>query len=162
MAPVTTDFEDLVAAWPAPVQLRHLEGDLFVTFIQNTNFIEAEWSGHITADDVVRAAQVYLALLQKTPVGGLLNNKAEASGDWVEANDWLEFEWLPKAVRAGLSCLAHIYSNNMFSMLSARDLLSRLSPRVRLSTFCEHDEAVSWLNSCLTAMDGETLPLPQA
>lgn len=151
MAPVLPDYDNLVAAWPAPVQLTHLEGDLFVTLILQMNYIEAKWSGHITADDVVTAAQVYLALLEKTPVSKLLNDKTDASGDWSEANDWLEFEWMPKAIQAGLRCLAHVYSSNMFSRLSARDLYQRLTPSISIQNFSDREAAEAWLLSNTTA-----------
>lgn len=147
MAPVLIDYENAVAAWPTPVQLTHLEGNLYVTLSLCTEYIEARWSGHITADDVITAAQVYLALLHKTPVAKLLNNKTDASGDWSEANDWLEFEWLPKAVGAGLRCLAHVYSNNMFSRLSARDLYLRLTPNLYMQNFSDCETAEAWLLS---------------
>ena len=153
MTPVLADFDDLVAAWPAPVRLTHLEGDLFVTLSLHTGYIEAKWVGHITADDVITAAQVYLLLLQKTTVPKLLNNKTDASGDWSEANDWLEFEWLPKAIGAGLRSMAHVYSNNMFSRLSARDLYLRLAPHISMRNFSNRKSAEAWLLHTSTAKD---------
>ena len=150
MAPALTDFDDLVAAWPAPVQLTHQEGDLFVTLSLHAGYIEAKWVGHITADDVITTAQVYLLLLQKTALPKLLNNKTDASGDWSEANDWLEFEWLPKAIGAGLRSLAHVYSNNMFSRLSARDLYLRLTPNINMRNFSDLESARAWLLSAPT------------
>lgn len=153
MAPALADFDDLVAAWPAPVPLTHLEGDPFVTLSLHADYIETKWAGHITADDVVTAAQVYLSLLEKTAVPKLLNNKTDASGDWSEANDWLEFEWLPKAVGAGLCSLAHVYSNNMFSRLSARDLYLRLAPHISMHIFSDRESAEAWLLFPSTAED---------
>jgi hypothetical protein len=147
MTPDVTDFKDLVAAWPEPVQLTHLAGDEFLTLYHRTHYIEAKWTNHITADDVVTAAKVYLSLMQEKPHAKLLNNKTDATGDWSDANDWLEFEWLPKAIQAGLRCLAHVYSNNMFSRLSARDLHLRLLPNIHMRNFDERDEAVAWLLS---------------
>ncbi|GAA4440753.1 hypothetical protein GCM10023188_38420 [Pontibacter saemangeumensis] len=151
MAPVVPDYDKQVAAWPAPVQLTHLEGDLYATLIYHKGYIEAKWSGHINADDVVTAAQVYLALLEKTPVPSLLNDKTNASGDWSEANDWLEFEWMPQAIRSGLRCLAHVYSSNMFSRLSARDLFQRLTPSINMQNFSDREAAEAWLLSYSTA-----------
>ncbi|MCJ8167248.1 hypothetical protein MKJ04_20575 [Pontibacter sp. E15-1] len=143
-----TDYEDLIAAWPAPLQLVHAEGDLFVTLLQQPNYIEAKWIGHITAGDVVTTANIYLALMQKTPMARLLNDKTEVSGDWTDANDWLQYEWLPKAVEAGLCAMAHVYSSNMFSRLSARDLYMRLIPNLYIENFNDQKAAINWLLSC--------------
>lgn len=122
-----------------------------MTIICRTDYIEAKWTGHITADDVVTAAQVYLALLEKTPIPKLLNDKTDASGDWSEANDWLEFEWVPQAIRYGLRCLAHVYSSNMFSRLSARDLYQRLTPSISIQNFSDRESAEAWLLSYYAA-----------
>jgi hypothetical protein len=147
MALDVTDFKDLVAAWPKPVQLTHQEGDLFVTFYQRPKYIEAKWTGHITAGDVITGAKVYLLLMQIKPFSKYLNDKSEATGDWAEANDWLEFEGLPKAIDAGLRCIAHVYSSNMFSRLSARDMYQRFTPRISIRNFDKREEAERWLLS---------------
>lgn len=147
MAPDITEYEDLLAAWPAPVQLIHPGGEVFVTISFCQNYIEARWSGHVTADNVITAAEVYLSLLHKTPVSRLLNNKSDATGDWTEANDWLEFEWLPKAIKAGLHAIAYVYSNNMFSRLSSHDLIQRMTPSIWVKDFNDPALAEAWLLS---------------
>ncbi|RIJ42845.1 hypothetical protein [Pontibacter oryzae] len=151
-----TEFEDLLAAWPAPIVLKHLEGDTFMTLYQRPDFIEAHWQGHITASDVVTAAKVYLALLQRhTCSHKLLNDKTEVTGDWAEANDWMEFEWLPQVMRAGMRCMAHVYSGNMFSRLSARDLYLRVMPRLQMANFNNRANAIAWLTSRKPTQDSE-------
>ncbi|MBF9253966.1 hypothetical protein I2I11_11740 [Pontibacter sp. 172403-2] len=115
----------------------------------HTNCIEAKWAGHITADDVVTAAKLAIKLLQKTPCHALLNDKGDVTGDWTEANDWLEFEWLPLVMQAGLRCMAHIYSDNMFSRLSARDLQQRITPTLQMQNFNDRLHAEMWLAQCL-------------
>ena len=148
MAPDLIDYKDLVAAWPAPALLSHPGGDLFLTIYLRQEYIEAKWSGHVTADSVVTAATLYLSLLHKTPVSKLLNDKTDATGDWEDANDWLEFEWLPKAINSGLHAIAHVYSNNMFSRLSSRDLIQRLTPHIQVKNFNDPALAEAWLLSC--------------
>ncbi|MBW7468888.1 hypothetical protein K0O23_17565 [Pontibacter aydingkolensis] len=111
-------------------------------------YIEAKWFGHITADDVVTAAKVYLELIRKHPNPKLLNDKTAVSGDWEEANDWLEYEWLPQAMKAGLKCFAHVYSHNLFSRLSARDLYLRIIPNIQMENFLSRRNAKQWLKNC--------------
>lgn len=147
MATDSTDYKDNVAAWPEPVLLYHPGGELFLTISLRQDYIEAKWSGHLTADSIVTAATLYLSLLHKTPVFKLLNDKTEATGDWEDANDWLEFEWLPKATKSGLLAIAHVYSNNMFSRLSSRDLVQRLTPYIQVKNFNSPALAKAWLLS---------------
>lgn len=131
-----------------PLQLSHMLGDVYVTLQQKQDYIEAKWSGHITAGDVVSAAQAYLVMLGSSGCPKLMNDKSDVTGDWQEANDWIQFEWMPKAISAGLRCIAHVYSHNMFSRLSARDLLTRLTPELCMQNFYEREEAEIWLAGC--------------
>ncbi|MDX5418687.1 MAG: hypothetical protein LPK09_05685 [Hymenobacteraceae bacterium] len=130
-----------------PIQLRHMMGDVYVTIQQKEDYIEAKWSGHITADDVVSAALAYLELVSSSGCPRLLNDKSDVTGDWQEANDWLQFEWAPKAMAAGLRYLAHVYSQNMFSRLAARELQERISSEFCMKNFQERQEAERWLVS---------------
>jgi len=70
------------------------------------------------------------------------------TGDWQDVNDWIQFEWLPKATEAGLRCFAHVYSQNMFSRLSARDLFMRVSPQLQMQNFYEREAAETWIMQC--------------
>jgi len=149
IVPFYCEFAHLVNQWPAPVKLTNAAGDTFVTMQKLSNCIEAQWAGHITADDVVTAAKLFAKLLQKTPCTALLNDKGNVTGDWTEANDWLEFEWLPQVMQAGLQCLAHIYSDNMFSRLSARDLQQRFVPTLQMQNFNDRTHAERWLEECM-------------
>lgn len=134
-----------------PVQLSNILGNVYVTLQLKKDYIEAKWTGHITADDVVSAAQAHLELLRSYGCPKLLNDKSDVTGDWEEANDWLQYEWMPKATAAGLRCMAHVYSHNMFSRLSAHELLTRLAPELCMQNFNEREAAEAWLAGCDTA-----------
>lgn len=129
----------------APIVLRHIMGEAYVTIQRKQDYIEAKWQGHITADNVVCAAQAFLELIRKEPCTKLLNDKSEVTGDWQEANDWLQFEWLPQVLQAGLRYIAHVYSFSMFSRLAARELQERISPRLSMKNFSVRHEAEDWL-----------------
>lgn len=131
-----------------PIQLKNSSGNVFITLFQRERYIEAKWQGYITAEDVVAAATVYLSFIKEAPCSKLLNDKTDVSGDWIEANSWLEFEWLPQALEAGLRCITHVFSSDMFSQLSARDLYLRVSPILHIETFSDRDQAINWLLSC--------------
>ena len=140
-----TEVETQIMKWPAPFELRHTSNGVHTTFLQHNKYIEVRWNGHITSEDVVSTAKVYLELLLHHPCPKLLNNKSEATGDWQDANEWIQFEWVPQVTKAGLHYMAHIYSDNMFSRLSALDLLERTTPHLYLANFNEREQAISWL-----------------
>lgn len=148
VSPYSSEYDKEIAAWPKSIRLTHSGGDVFITLRLRTDYIEAKWHGHITAGDVVTASKVYLALLQTYPCPDkLLNDKSDVTGDWSEANDWLEFEWMPQAIHAGMHYLAHVYSSNMFSRLSARDLFLRVTPHLQMQNFNNRSEALHWLRA---------------
>lgn len=128
------------------VKLRHMTGDVYVTLRQRPNYIETKWSGHITADDVVCVAQAYLELLRSSGCPKLLNDKSDVTGDWQEANDWLQYEWLPRAREAGLRHMAHVYSFETFNTLSAHEFYDRVSPELCIKNFYERQLAEEWLS----------------
>ncbi len=130
------------------IQLKNQQDNVFVTITQKPDYIEAKWQGHITAEDVITAAKVYLDFVKKHRCPKLLNDKTDVTGDWEDANDWLEFEWLPQAIEAGLRFMAHVYSQNIFSRLSARDLIERVSPQLLMQNFYERQSAIDWLQHC--------------
>lgn len=148
MISVDVELKEQIPLWPAPIQLRHTQGDVFVTLYQRPYYIEAVWKGHVSAEDIIAAGNAYLRLIRTNPCPKLLNNKKDISGDWLDANDWLEFEWLPQASKAGLQCLAHVYSTNVFSRLSAQDMLIRFSDHLNIKNFNESETAEKWLISC--------------
>ena len=120
-------------------------GDVYVTIQRKQDYIEAKWQGHITADNVVCAAQAFLEVLRKDPCAKFLNDKSEVTGEWQDANVWLQFEWLPQVLRAGLRYMAHVYSISMFSRLAARELEERITPQLSMKNFYERRLAEEWL-----------------
>lgn len=135
-----------------PIQLKNALGDVFISLIQHEHFIEAKWQGHLTADDVITAGTAYLAFLKKNPCPKLLNDKSDVSGDWTDADAWLEFEWLPQIIDAGLRCITHVYSDDMLSLISERDLYKMASPLLKMENFSDRDQAVNWLLSCNSSL----------
>lgn len=133
------------------VKVVNAQGEHFLTITQREQYVYAKWKGHISADEVVKGAKTFLEFLYSHPNQKLLNDKSDVTGDWQDANDWIEFDWLPKIYAAGLRCLAHIYSYSLFSQLSANDLQKRIEPLFPMKNFMDFDAAEEWLNTCDTS-----------
>jgi hypothetical protein len=131
-----------------PIQLKNALGEVFINLIQHKHFIEAKWQNHITADDVIAAGQFYLSYIKRHPSHKFLNDKSDVSGDWTDANTWLEFEWLPQVLNEGLRCIAHVHSDDMISQIAERDLFKIASPQLQMKDFSDHDQAINWLLAC--------------
>ena len=130
------------------INIVNAQGEHYLTITQLSLYTYAKWNGHVTSDDVIKAAKIYLVYIQEHPCSRLLNDKSDVTGDWQEANDWLEFDWLPAVYKAGLRCLAHVYSLSMFSQLSARDLRDRVMPPLLMKNFVDFESAEKWVLNC--------------
>lgn len=141
------------------VQYTNDYGEHYLTITRYQQYVYAKWKGHVSTKEVITAATAFLEDLRQHHCPRLLNDKSEVTGDWQEANDWLEYDWLPKAYEAGLRCIAHIYSLSMFSQLAAIDLRQRISPPLKMKNFTEFDSAFTWIQNCRT--EDEQAPLPE-
>ncbi len=67
------------------------------TFFPRTQVLYVRWHGHMTGEEMVRAAQVGLQLNQQWQPRGLFQDTRGASGEWAEAeaSAWLEYVWIP-------------------------------------------------------------------
>lgn len=130
------------------IQLKNALGEVFVILMHHEQFIEAKWLSYITADDVIATGKAYLAYIKKHPSPRLLNDKSDVSGDWTEANSWLEFDWLPQAMDAGLRCITHVYSDDMLSLIAEHDLYRMASPLLHMENFSDREQAINWLLAC--------------
>lgn len=133
---------------PAPITLQSSQGSVFITLYQREDYLVAKWHGHITSEDVVVAAMAYCQLIRTHPCTKLLNDKSEITGEWEEANDFLEFDWIPAVVQAGLRSIAHVYSQNMLSCSSEYELFLRAAPQLQIANFTNVSLAEAWLASC--------------
>ncbi|MDX5395113.1 MAG: hypothetical protein LPJ89_02415 [Hymenobacteraceae bacterium] len=128
-------------------ELRDSHGTVYLTFTadKENDLYVAKWHNHITAKEVYTAGEKYLELMAKQPYSSLVNDKSEVSGDWQEANDWLEYEWFPKAKKAGLKHFAYIFSTEMYSYMSGQDLYKRLKEKVDFDICTSLEKAMDWL-----------------
>jgi len=118
---------------------------VYLEYDATNGWVFVKWSGHITCDEVVAAAEKYTELVANNPVSRILNDKSEVSGDWQEANDWLEYEWMPQAVASGLQYFAMVLPPHLHDLATAQDLGRRLGPHLQVKMFHGLDSAKRWL-----------------
>lgn len=106
-----------------------------------------QWFGNLTAETVVMAAQAVLETQNKLPVTLLLNDKQASTGDWTEAMEWLEFEWLPQAHATGLRAFAYVFSPELHNHLASQDFVNRASQFLSIQVFYDNSTAYNWLRT---------------
>ena len=105
------------------------------------------WHGNLTAAEVVRGVKAGSALMEIYPFARVLNDKRDTSGDWSEALPWLEYEWLPQAVAAGLRASAYLLSPAPEAQMVSQEFVRLVRQRLHIVLFLREEEARHWLSS---------------
>jgi len=113
-----------------------------------TGWILAQWHGEINEERVKQGGLKSLEVIQATGCPYLINDNRDLKGSWLEANDWIEQELMPKLFKAGLRYVAHIYSPEFITRFSAVDLESRLQS-IDFRLFSELSLAEDWIRSVM-------------
>jgi hypothetical protein len=113
-----------------------------------SNYIFNNWTGYVTSDNVKNGAFAVLESLKKFKASSILNNNKELLGRWDHTVEWIETEWTPHAIEAGLCNFAHVVDNDTFAAASAADMLKRVNGRYTMMVFSTVEEAKEWLQNC--------------
>ena len=105
------------------------------------------WHGHLTAAAVIEGVLAATQLLATHPYQRVLNDKRDTGGDWSEALPWLQYEWLPQAVAAGLRAIAYILSPDLHAQIVSQRFVEAVQDRLHISLFTSESEAERWLQA---------------
>ncbi|AHJ97700.1 hypothetical protein Hsw_2105 [Hymenobacter swuensis DY53] len=75
----------------------------------------------------------------------MLNDNRGVLGSWKQANEWIEAQWMPQALAAGLRYHAHIVAPGVFGQASAEDMHLRVGNSFQMRLFENIEEAQTWL-----------------
>ena len=103
------------------------------------------WHGQLTASAVIRGATTAVQLRRIHAFRRVLNDKRDTAGDWSEALPWLQYEWLPQAVAAGLHAMAYILSPDLHAQLVSQQFLEAVRNQLQVALFTSEAEARRWL-----------------
>jgi hypothetical protein len=103
------------------------------------------WHGQLTAQEVIRGAEEAGRWMATHPYRMVLNDKRDTGGDWSDALPWLQYEWLPKAVAAGLRAMAYILSPDLNAQIVSQRFVNAVQDQLRMSLFTSETSAQQWL-----------------
>ncbi|RYU82164.1 hypothetical protein [Hymenobacter persicinus] len=103
------------------------------------------WTGNLTGKEVIKVAKAGGAIEQRLHCPLLLNDKTDSTGDWSEALPWLEYEWLPLAIEAGLRAFAYVFSPDMRNQFISVEFAERVGQQLPIQLFYDTATAWEWL-----------------
>ncbi len=118
---------------------------LTITYDEKNKLIHNYWQGMLSVENVKQGATEVLELMKITNCANLLNDNREITGSWNQANDWIETEWMPRALNLGLKQFAHVVSQGVFGALSAQEMHRRVGDRFQMRLFNDINDAKAWL-----------------
>ncbi len=113
------------------------------------NIIDTKWYGYASQNDLRKACEIGLELLEQTKCPYKLNDNSELTGPWADAVAWLEKDWLPRAMQAGLRYLAHVAHEHSYGETAGQVMqVSKIGRQLEFCAFNSRPEALAWLKAC--------------
>ena len=116
-----------------------------IEFHQQEKYIYNNWQGYVSVKNVINGAEACLTMLIDKKCHKILNDNRELVGPWIDANEWIENNWTPRAVNAGLTHFAHIVSPGALAEASALNMEERISGKFSMKLFSDIEQAKNWL-----------------
>ena len=105
------------------------------------------WHGQLTANEVIRGAMEAGKWMDEYPYHLVMNDKRDSGGDWSDALPWLQYEWLPKAVKTNVQAMAYILSPDLHAQIVSRRFVDVVQEQFPVALFLSETEAWSWLQT---------------
>ncbi|SFQ50353.1 STAS/SEC14 domain-containing protein [Hymenobacter arizonensis] len=133
-----------------PAQLLALEDDQGSALAEYSIFPDegllcVRWHGHLTGAEIVKGVQQGSHWRDQFAYSLILNDKSDTSGDWSEALPWLQYEWLPLALEAGVKAMAYVFSPDRENRFASQTFVNALRPHMAIEVFEDLDLAMAWL-----------------
>ncbi len=120
-----------------------------IEYNKDLNIIDTIWYGYSSQLDLKKACAIGLDLTQKVKCPYKLNDNTLFTGPWDSSVAWLEKEWLPKAIAAGVRYLAHVAHPDSFGETAGQVMqTSLIGKHLLVSIFSSREAAIAWLKSC--------------
>ncbi|MDO7875829.1 hypothetical protein Q5H93_13890 [Hymenobacter sp. ASUV-10] len=105
------------------------------------------WHGQLNADVVIKGSQQGRNWREAMRYTRVLNDKSDTGGDWREALPWLQYEWLPLALGAGIRAMAYVFSPDRDNRFASQEFINTIRPHMAIELFDDVDTALAWLRT---------------
>ena len=116
-------------------------------FVPTDAMLYVRWHGQLTAAEVIRGVQEGARWRGVHTFRRVLNDKRDSGGDWSDALPWLQYEWLPEAVAAGIQAMAYVLSPDLEGRIVSQEFVEAVQARLKVALFTNEAEAMRWLQA---------------
>lgn len=116
-------------------------------YLPDDALLYVRWHGQLTADEVIEGVKAGAQWRGQHAYHRVLNDKRDTGGDWSDALPWLQYEWLPQAVAAGLRDMAYIFPPDFEARFVSREFVLALRAQLNIALFTNEADAQRWLRA---------------
>ena len=125
----------------------YVADNLEIGYEPETRILICSWKGRQSEELIRRSGEIIYDLFQKQEgCTRILNDNTRKTGHFVHSIEYTAKNWFPRMIQAGLKRFAWVFSEDIFTELSA----SLAMPNEHLDVikvFNSYDEAMRWLLS---------------
>lgn len=122
-----------------------------IIYNESDDVIIGYWKGYQSIEKGKEAFEAYLKVTEETKCPVIIGDLSKIQGSFTNLNDWIEKDWIIRAISKGHKINAMVYSPDIFSKFAMNDLNNRYkqakNPPVVLRLFDDLDEAKGWVKT---------------
>jgi hypothetical protein len=115
---------------------------LHIVHNSDTGILQCVWTGYQTEEGIKEAGQAIINIIKEKGVKKILNDNQLVKGSWKEVAGWVNEDWFPAIMEAGVTRFAWVYSKDVFARYSARKAAGNTKI---IKLFSKVEDAKQWL-----------------
>lgn len=117
---------------------------LHITHDSETDILSCVWIGYQTDEGIKEAGAIIIDIIKDKRIKKILNDNQLVQGSWKEVAGWVNEDWFPAIMEAGVTQFAWIYSKDIFARYSAKKAAGNT---VIIEVFGTVEDAKRWLGA---------------
>lgn len=127
---------------------KELYKDKFIEiyYDESNKWVYNNWQDYQDMNSIINGGNKMIELIKQYHCHLVLNDNRLVKGTWTFALDWINNDWFPRLLGAGVNRFALIQSPDIFSRFSA-DRVAKDDPSDVYRVFGSEESAINWLRS---------------
>lgn len=125
------------------------------TFRDDKGYIYVAWLGYLTLDQIKNGCELILSLVQSSHSHLMMVDHRSMNGTWSQSLKWLDTNFMPRLLDAGIKKIAFIYSKDPATQYSLNRFLE-LNDEYQAQVFTNQKTAESWLMGTIQPISNNT------
>lgn len=118
-----------------------------IYFDEKINAVVMEWNGYATSNEFKQGTELMLNTLIQNRTSKVLADIKDMVLIGMDDQQWLDTEFLPRAIKFGFKAIAIIKPKNYFNKVAVESISYKIDKeKLAINFFDNVEEANSWLN----------------